>query len=127
MLYGNEYEGRRRGCENCGHFTNVHTYCHICEMTVCEGCEDDHTCVAKCGICDDRSKLNVDGLCAACAADEAAEKVAVATAAAEARERLPFAPKPCVQCKKQIARWDSIYCSGVCKQAFLGELRGEIA
>lgn len=43
MLYGNDYEGPSRECDNCGHFTNVHSFCHVCEMTICEGC--DHTCV----------------------------------------------------------------------------------
>lgn len=43
-MYGHDYEGRRRECDHCGHFTNVHTYCYTCEMNVCEGCQDDHTC-----------------------------------------------------------------------------------
>jgi hypothetical protein len=42
MLYGNDYEGRRRECANCGHVTNVHSHCDVCEMTICEACE--HTC-----------------------------------------------------------------------------------
>jgi hypothetical protein len=45
MLYGNDYEGRRRECANCGHVTNVHSYCATCEMTICEACE--HTCEKK--------------------------------------------------------------------------------
>lgn len=46
-MYGYDYEGRRRECDNCGHFTNVHTYCLACEMHVCEKCEDFHTCVEE--------------------------------------------------------------------------------
>ena len=47
MIYGTDYEGRQRECGNCGYFTNVHTYCPTCEMNVCEGCEDHHTCARK--------------------------------------------------------------------------------
>ena len=35
--------------------------------------------------------------------------------------------RPCVHCKTKIARWDSIYCSDICKQAFLRFLRQEVA
>ena len=35
--------------------------------------------------------------------------------------------RPCVHCKTKIARWDSIYCSDTCKQAFLRSLRQEVA
>jgi len=35
------------------------------------------------------------------------------------------APRPCAHCKSKQARWDSIYCSEACKQAFHAELRGE--
>ena len=72
MLYGNDYEGRRRQCSNCGTFTNVHTYCWTCDMTICEGCEDDHTCIARCELCAERHELNRQGLCASCAMREAA-------------------------------------------------------
>jgi len=34
---------------------------------------------------------------------------------------------PCAHCKIKIARWDSIYCSDICKQAFLRSLRQEVA
>lgn len=47
MIYGNDYEGCRRECDSCGHFTNVHTYCDACETTVCERCEDHHTCIKQ--------------------------------------------------------------------------------
>jgi hypothetical protein len=43
MLYGNEYEGRTRECDNCGHVTNVYSHCSLCDMDICEGC--DHTCI----------------------------------------------------------------------------------
>ena len=45
MCYGPSYEGRRRECDNCGHFTNVHSYCRTCDMNICEGC--DHTCIEE--------------------------------------------------------------------------------
>jgi len=35
--------------------------------------------------------------------------------------------RPCVHCKTKNARWDSIYCSDICKQAFLRSLRQEVA
>src|SRR5499426_2892340 len=35
--------------------------------------------------------------------------------------------RPCVYCKTKNTRWDSIYCSDTCKQAFLRSLRQEVA
>src|SRR5262249_14355675 len=35
--------------------------------------------------------------------------------------------RPCVHCNTKIARWNSIYCSDICKQAFLRSLRQEVA
>jgi hypothetical protein len=41
-------------------------------MAICEGCEDDHTCIARCELCAERHELNRQGLCASCAMREAA-------------------------------------------------------
>lgn len=62
MLYGHSsYEGSPRDC-SCGHFTNVHSNCDICEKAICESCEiyvysgrAEHYCSTDCRsevICD---------------------------------------------------------------------------
>jgi hypothetical protein len=60
MLYGSDYEGRRRECDNCGHVTNVYAHCAACDMDICEGC--DHTC--ECKTC--HQDLDEQGLCRLC-------------------------------------------------------------
>jgi hypothetical protein len=42
------------------------------------------------------------------------------------QERLKRRLNRCVHCMRQAARWDSLYCSDACKQAFHSDLRGEV-
>jgi len=95
----NEYEGRTRECDNCGHHTNVHSFCSTCEMTICESC--DHTCFARCKSCGKIAELAGPALCVSCFE---LEQIA--------------APRRCANCHNP-ARWDSIYCSDRCRQQFL--------
>ena len=69
MIYGPSYEGKTRECEACGHVTNVHYSCDVCEKHVCEECDHgalgEHYCSPECfqETCShDRLKLDVDGL-----------------------------------------------------------------
>ena len=52
MIYGPSYEGKTRECEACGHVTNVHYSCDVCEKHVCEECDHgalgEHYCSPEC-------------------------------------------------------------------------------
>src|SRR3954469_3717293 len=48
MVYGSSYEGRKRECEACGHYTNVHVACERCENACCEACQSGGFCGAMC-------------------------------------------------------------------------------
>ena len=60
MIYGKDYSGAVRACDNCGHTTNEYSYCAACEQNICVRC--DHTCECRdCG-----QALQADGTCKLC-------------------------------------------------------------
>ena len=91
-------------------------------VNVCENC--GHSCDTLI----DLPSWNFKA-CETCAEEAAREDVREAEELRKARTQtaLPFAPKPCVNCKTRISRWDSIYCSDVCKSEFLGSFRTGVA
>ena len=65
--------------------------------------------------------------CETCAEEAAREDEREALAIRKAREAAArtFAPKPCVNCKTRMSRWDSLYCSDTCRREFSGSLRAD--
>ena len=77
MIDGPDYEGRTRECETCGHFTNVHYLCEVCNKPICDKCDyhgdRKHYCSYECfyeacesAVCACGLELSDEGLCNRC-------------------------------------------------------------